>query len=209
MDYTAYIHCQVKNLKNGLEKSRIQPYVTISRQTGAWGLTIAKKLCESLKKVPQFKNCPWAIFDKEILDKVIHELNLPETVLPYLSESTITEIEDLMEELFGLHPSRYLLVQETSKTILHLAQLGHAIIVGRGSGIITAKIPGGVHVRLIAPLEKRIEHMQEYLKVSREEARRFILEKDANRKNYAKKYFDKDNSDPLLYDLVINVDAVG
>ncbi|MDE1920944.1 MAG: cytidylate kinase-like family protein [Candidatus Omnitrophica bacterium] len=210
-DYTSYIHSQAKKLREDPQKNRRtnRPYVTISRQTGAYGLTVARKLCEYLQKNERREKCPWTVFDKEVLKKVVDGLELPETVLPYMSESTISEVEDLMEELFGLHPSRYLLVHETSETILQLAQLGYAIIIGRASGIITAKVPGGVHVRLISPLEKRIEHMQEYLKVSKKEAREFVLKKDRNRRDYVKKYFGKDNADPLLYDLVINVDAVG
>ena len=207
-DYTVYLQSQVKNLKDYVEKARRinSPFVTISRETGAYGLTIAKSLGEYLQKHERRKKCPWTVFDKELLDRVVQEHDLPQTVLPYLSETTISEIEDMMEEVFGLHPSRYLLVHETSKTILHLAQLGYSILIGRGANIITAKVPGGVHVRLISPLEKRIHHMQEYLKISKKEAKDFVIKKDRNRSDYVKKYFGENIADPFLYDLVLNID---
>ncbi|MBF0570458.1 MAG: cytidylate kinase-like family protein [Candidatus Omnitrophica bacterium] len=209
--YSAYINSQFKSLKADSEKSRktSRPFVTISRETGAYGLTIAKGLGEYLQKHERRKECPWTVFDNELLKKVVEEHDLPETVLPYLSESTISEIEDMMEEICGLHPSRHLLVHETSKTILHLAQLGYSIIVDWGAGIITAKVPRGVHVRLISSLDKRISHMQEYLKVSKKEAEEYVIKKDHNRSSYVKKYFERNISDPLLYDLIINVDSVG
>ncbi len=209
--YTAYIQCQVKNLKDNFEKNRrvSGPFVTISRETGAYGLTIAQTLCEYLQTHDRRQKCPWMVFDKELIKKVVAEDELPETVLPYLSESTISDIEDMMEEAVGLHPSRHFLVNETNRIILHLAQLGYAILVGRGAGIVTAKVPGGVHVRLISSLENRINHMKDYLKISKKEARDFVLKKDRNRSNYVKKYFGKDIDDPLLYDLVLNVDNLG
>jgi len=45
------------------------------------------------------------LFDREFLAKIIEEQDLPETVLPYLSEETVSDIQDIIEELIGLHPS--------------------------------------------------------------------------------------------------------
>jgi len=186
------------------EKRFVNPFVTISRQTGAYGLTIARDLCEYLQKNEKRPNCFWAGFDRELIAKVVEEHNLPEKVLPYLSETTISEIQDIMEELFDVHPSQYTLVHKTGETILHLAQLGYAVIVGMASNIITAKLPGGVHVRLIGPLETRVKRVQEYYQMDEKKAAEFVLVEDQNRKNYVKKYFDKDVDDPSLYDMVIN-----
>jgi len=114
----------------------------------------------------------------------------------------------MIEELIGLHPSHNILVHKTGNTILHLAQLGYAIIVGRAANIITAKMPAGVNIRLVSPLEKRIEHVKEYYQLTTKEAHGFIAMGDRNRKKYVKKYFNKDIDDPLLYDMIINVDTL-
>ena len=126
-------------------------------------------------------------------------------ILPYLSEATISEIQDILEELFDVHPSQYTLAHKTGQTILHLAQLGYVVLVGRAANIITAKLPGGVHIRLVSPLEKRVKHIQEYYKMTEKKAKEYILKEDQNRKNYVKKYFDKDINDPYLYDMIINM----
>jgi len=205
--YNSYISCQLKSLKNKLPdgKHGRNPFVTISRQTGAYRFTIPMGLCEYLKENDKEAECPWTVFDKELIKKIAEEHNLPETVLPYLSEVAVSEIQDFVEETMGLHPSQDILVHNTGKTILHLAQLGNCIIVDRAANIITAKLPGGVHIRLISPFEKRVEHIQEYYKKTKKEAEEYILIEDRNRKNYVKKYFGKDIDDPLLYDAVINV----
>jgi len=208
--YSSYIVSQVKSLKKRSphDKRQGNPFVTISRQTGAYGITVSKDLSEYLQKNERRTKCVWTVFDKELIEKVINEHDLPETVLPYLSEDSVSEIQDMIEEIIGLHPSHDMLVEKTGKTILHLAQLGYAIIVGRAANIITAKMPGGVNIRLVSPLEKRLEHVQEYYKMTSKAAREFILSEDSRRKNYVKRYFKKDIDDPLLYDMVINVDSL-
>ena len=205
-NYSSYINSQMGSLKKKFpdEKRSVNPFVTISRQTGAYGLTIARDLCEYLQKNEKRPDCFWAGFDKELIAKVVEEHHLPEKVLPYLSETTISEIQDIMEELFDVHPSQYTLVHKTGETILHLAQLGYAVIVGMASNIITAKLPGGVHIRLIGPLETRVKRVQEYYQMDGKKAMEFLLVEDQNRKNYVKKYFGKDVDDPSLYDMVIN-----
>jgi len=208
--YNSYIVSQVKSLKmrSSHEKRMGNPFVTISRQTGAYGLTVSKDLCDYLQKNERRTKCVWTVFDRELIKKVVEEHDLPETVLPYLSEDTVSEIQDMIEEILGIHPSHDVLVHKTGETILHLAQLGYAIIVGSAANIITAKMSAGVHIRLVSPLDKRIEHVQDYYKMAQKEAKEFIFTEDNKRKNYVNKYFKKDVDDPLLYDMVINVDSL-
>jgi len=206
--YNSYIVSQVQSLRKRLvnEHRGSNPFVTISRQTGAYGITVSKGLCEYLQKNERRSKCTWTLFDKDLINKVVEEHDLPEKVLPYLSEEAVSEIQDMIEESLGLHPAHDLLVLKTGKTILHLAQLGYVIIVGRAANIITARMPGGVNIRLVSPLEKRVEHIQEYYKMDKKQAKEYIAKEDRNRKNYVKKYYGQDNEDPLLYDMVINVD---
>ena len=44
--------------------------------------------------------------------------------------------------------------------------------------------------------------------MTQKKASEFVFEEDLKRKNYVKKYFNKDINDPLLYDMVINVDSL-
>jgi cytidylate kinase len=209
--YGSYISSQVKSLKHKIlhEKRAEGSFVTISRQTGAYSFTIPKALCEYLKKHDRRAKSPWTVFDKELIEKIAYEHNLPQTVIPYLSEESVSELQDMIEEALGLHPSHSTLVNNTGKTIFHLAQLGYCIIVGRAANILTAKLSGGVHIRLVGPLEKRIEHIREYHQLTKKEAEMFIFREDRNRGNYVKQSFGRDINDPLMYDAVLNVDRLG
>ncbi|TAL01967.1 MAG: cytidylate kinase-like family protein, partial [Verrucomicrobia bacterium] len=105
-------------------------------------------------------------------------------------------------------PGSWAVIEQTTETILKLAELGHVIIVGRAANIITADIRGVFHVRLVAPLEQRVRHAEEFYSLSPREARDFCQREDLGRQRYLKKYFKRRVDDPLLYHLTINTGLV-
>src|SRR5512136_1114161 len=161
------------------EKSR--PFVTISRESGAYGTTIADMLAEHLREHERRREAPWAVFDKELIQKVIEEHKFPVIFERYFVESSVPLIEDILAELFGLHPPQETLVRRMSETILQLTTLGYVILVGRGANIITRKLPNGTHVRLVGSFEKRVAHMMEFLILPENQAREHVLKEDHDR----------------------------
>jgi cytidylate kinase len=114
--------------------------------------------------------------------------------------------------LFELHPPMETIVRQTAETMLRLAGLGSVILIGRGGNVITAELPQVLHIRLVAPLEKRVEYAhKEYnqYNMTRDQARKFCLSEDRGRERYLKKYFNADINDPLLYHIIINTSLVG
>jgi cytidylate kinase len=129
-------------------------------------------------------------------------------VARFMPEDRISEISDTMEELFGLHPPSWVLVRKVTETILHLAELGNVILIGRGAAVVTAKLDYVFHVRLVSSLENRVRRMQELNHLDRAAALRLIQQEDRGRERYLKKYFETDVDDPLLYHLMINTDRI-
>ena len=120
----------------------------------------------------------------------------------------MSNMSDTLDELFGLHPSTWTLVRKTADTILHLAELGNVVIIGRGANIITKNLDSAFHVRLVGSETKRIEHLRAYKHLSLEAASEYLRDEDLGRKRYVKKYYAADIDDPLLYHLVINTDLL-
>lgn len=195
-------------MKRGAERRQGEPFVTISRQTGACGLTIAEALAQYLQKHERRKNCVWTALDKNLIQKVIEEHGFPESYDSYFGESRFSEIQDSIEEIFGLHPSRWTLVHRMGATIFRLAQRGYVILVGRGGNFITRGLPKGVHIRLIGSAEKRLRNIEEFHGLSKKQARRFMEKEEKERAAYVRKYFNCDVNDPAFYDMVINMDAL-
>lgn len=183
-------------------------FITISRQAGAGGITIARLLARYLNRHDEKAPIPWTVFDRNLVAEVIRSHQLPAWTERFMTEQKISEFDDLLGEILKIHPAKWTLVRDTSQTILHLSELGHVILVGRGANLITRKQPGGLHVRLISSVEKRLKHLEQYFGFTPGKAAEFLKAEDGGRKNYIKHYFGKDIEDPLLYDLVINTDDV-
>jgi hypothetical protein len=182
--------------------------VTLSRQAGCGALVVAEKLAGLLQPTEPPGSPPWTVFDRNLMEKVLEDHHLPARLAQYLPEDRISELQDITDELFGLRPGSYTVARQASETILHLAELGNVILIGRGGNIVTAKLPGVFHVRLVAPLEKRVEHAHRYYDLGLEAAREFCLRTDRGRRRYLKKYFDSDIADPLQYHLTVNTGLV-
>jgi len=183
--------------------------VTISRQSGSGAHVVAEKLADYLHTHFSGSRDPWLIFDRNLAERVLEDNNLPKYLAKYMPEDQVSAITDAIDEMFGLHPPFWTLRQKTSETILHLAERGNVILIGRGANVITRKLGHVFHVRLVGSLEKRVEHIQEIYGIEKRKATELIAREDRGRRRYLRKYFGKEIDDPLLYDLVINTDAIG
>jgi len=183
--------------------------VTISRQAGAGGLIVAEKLASYLQPHSPPDSPTWTVFDRDLMNRVLAEHDLPSHLAKFLPEDRISAIEDALADIFGVRPTSKTLVQQTAETMMKIAHLGSVIIVGRAGNIVTAKLPHVFHVRLVAELEDRIQRICAADRKSPPEARRFCLEEEQARARYVKTYYNADINDPLLYHLVINTSRTG
>lgn len=182
--------------------------VTISRQSGCGAHVVAGKLAALLQAHAPAGASPWTVFDQNLMDQVLRDHHLPGRLARFMPEDRITAVEDIMTELFGGRPPASTCVEQTSETIRHLVEMGSVILLGRGTNVVAARMPGVLHVRLIAPLETRLQHMQQFEELTRRAALERIQREDLGRKRYLQKYFGKDVDDPLLYHIVINTGLV-
>ena len=204
----AFINCQLSSQgKVSLTEAGIKPAITISRLTGAGGHTVAAKLGEYLQtNVPG--HAPWTVFDRQLVEKVLEDHHLSKRIAQYMPEKHRSMLTGIFEELFGLHPSDWTLVHQTAETILHLAQMGNVILVGRGAAVVTSKLDNVFHVRLVGSIEKRTEQVKKVYGYDRKTAIDFIDREDKGRKQFLKEHFKEDAENPLLYDLGINTDRI-
>jgi len=206
----SFINCQLQPPHFSVKPEEKPPHraITISRQSGSGGHSVAERLVSILRARDPEPACPWTVFDRELVKKVLEDHHLPSQLEKFMPEDKISEISDTMDELFGLHPPSSTLVHKTALTILHLAELGKVIIIGRGATVITSKLDYVFHVRLVGSLERRVRNMEKLNGINHHEALELVCREDLGRKRYLKKYFNKDIDDPLLYHLVINTDLV-
>lgn len=183
------------------------PVVTISREAGARGNSIAKALVpelEASKIIP--KTRPWTVFNQDLLDHCIREHQLPERTAEYFPEDKPGEVRTLIAQMLGLHAGVYTNVHKVAESIRRLAEAGNAIIVGRGANVVSAGIEHAVHIRFVGERKHRVRYFAKLHNFSLEEAADEVAKRDRARKRYLKANFRCDIEDPCLYDLVINTD---
>lgn len=205
-----YMECRIRGAQDRRKDTpQPKPFITLSRQAGARGITIGRELVSYLSAASAAsEGCPWILLDKELAARVIAEHGLPERLERYLGETKISELRDLLDEALGVHPSSLTLVRQTSETILRLAQAGQVVLVGRGANHVTRRLPGGFHVRLIGSPAGRLRHLQQYYGLDAAQASALMKREDEGRAAYVKRNFNADIDDPLSYDLVLNVDRL-
>jgi cytidylate kinase len=182
------------------------PFITISRESGSGGSTLAQLLADHLNAASAgAATPPWTVFDHNLVEEVLRSQRLSPQLARFLPEDKISEVSASVRELVGLHPNLWMLVQQTNLLITELARHGHAIIVGRGANFATAPVRHGLHVRLVGPPEVRAEHMARRMKIPVAEAASHNRQIDAQRRDYVRSVFDASISDPTAYDFVINI----
>lgn len=204
-----YIDCRLT--EGGKRRDRVRkvaPAVTISRESGSRAVTVGKVLARILDEVAPSKDCHWTVFDDNLVEKVLVDHHLPQRLKAYMVEDKVGEFSASIEEILGLHPSSWTLFHHTVETVLKLVSLGQVIVVGRGANLMTASMPGVLHVRLIGSLPVRTAQIERTYGLTEDEARKRLRKKDAASQRYVRQHFGLKNADPALYDLVINTDRL-
>lgn len=205
-----FIDCQLNTAK-GAESGGIQarPTLTISRQTGSGGRTIADKVAKLMDTWEKHVGCPWTVFDRDLVARVLADHNLPARLAQFMRQETTLGINAGVREILGVQPSQWTLVHYTTDTLLRLARMGGVILIGRGGCVVTSTLKNCFHVRMVAPLSKRVHHACAFYHMNESEAYEFVEAEDHERRRYLKKYFAEDIDNPLLYHLVINTAETG
>lgn len=207
IDLTRYLESFARSeLPVGEPKPGRRPFVTISRQAGAGGRTLAYALAAALERETEPLWRDWKIFDQELCRKVAEDETLRVSLESLLSEDYLTPMGDFMAQLVAGASPQEAVVRRVFKTIRTLACAGKAILVGRAGCLVTKGLPAGVHVRLVAPLEWRVRRVERQLGLVREEARREARRQDESRALLFRARFHRDIDDPLLYDAVFDAE---
>ena len=100
-------------------------------------------------------------------------------------------------------------IDATTSVIKELAEGGDVVIIGRGSNIILADMPGVVHIGLVAPMDVRIDTMAKRELFSNEEARDYAEELENARVTFYRKFFRILNpNDPTNFHVMLNIGRI-
>ena len=182
---------------------RSNPFVTISRQTGAGGNTFAALLVERLNKT-EFADPAWSAWDHELVDLVSLEHSIPllraralENVRPTWMDAAVGGLSQ------GKWRDEWTIYHRFAVTMHALARRGHVVIVGRGGCFVTRDFAGGVHLRLVAPLTTRVERMANELKCARDAVAIAVQQRDAARELFCRRHWPSHSLAPEEFALTL------
>ncbi len=178
-----------------------QYVITISRQFGSLGRTIAQRLSETLQI---------EFYDRDIVEETAKRMGLPVSVVSNKEENPNTAffkrqyplgmgIGSMQDEIFS--------IQEN--IIRDLAKRESCIIVGRCADSILMDMDNHLNVYVYAPVEARLRNCTEILKMDERTARKMIREVDRSRELYHRRYCPEYSGPSTNKDLMIDSSRFG
>lgn len=179
------------------------PFITISREYGCEGLPLAGRLVDVLnaRTRPAF---PWLAYDQALLDQVAAELHLHRSVVESVDGRRRSEMSRLFDSILSNQVDDTLVFRKLAEVVRSLAIHGHAVLVGRGSNLITQDLKAGLHVRLVAPRGWRVYKIASSHNVRPDEASEMVTRFEKEREQFLRTFFVQDPAHPFSHDLVID-----
>src|SRR3989339_1115865 len=170
------------------------PLITISRQMGSGGKSVANLISSYLGK-------PWMVYDHEQIDKIAKNKQLEEKLAQSVDSKKLPLVDIIIAKTFGKrfpHLSGY--QRHLVKVMTLVGLKGHTIILGRGGNFL---FPHALNVRMICWMDQRNVWEMTYEKISRGEAIKRIEESDEERRKFVKSLFNHNHAKAYHYDIVI------
>ncbi len=185
-----------------MSETKNRPVITISRQYGAGGRTVARGLSE-------FLNIPW--YDRDFVKKTAEKSGYTEDEVKRAGEE-ISHAGSVMNNLLNniaSYISSYDAINEAEKKVILDLSKNPCIIVGRCSNIILrrAEIPS-FDIFLTGDEEFRLARTKELAEFGQADPKKYLDERDRMRETYYRHYTGHEFGDYRDYDVIINTAKV-
>lgn len=186
-------------------------FITISRAYGCPSREISIELVEKINSFYRDKgdSIRWKWVNKEVIENSAKELQVEERKIEEvfnMEEKSV--VEDIIHSLSHRHYPNDIKIRKTIKDVIRsFALAGRYVIIGRAGVAITSDMPGGIHIRLDAPLEWRAAHVMKTQKLDHEEAIKKINDMDKKRDVF-RNQFVKSPSEEIHFDVIFNCERL-
>jgi cytidylate kinase len=189
--------------------SRVLPFITISRQTGIGGHALADAMVEAFERqedVDVFGG--WQVYDRSLCEIVAKDPRFSRSLDSLIEEEYRSRTNDFFHQMLRSTADQSMVMNRVFLVVRAVAGMGKAIIVGRGGSHVTADIPQGISLRIVAPEGVRIARAVEVHGLSEREALAGARKRDADRSRLVRERFGADIDDPTGYDTIWNIGNV-
>ncbi len=166
--------------------------ITISREMGSGGIPIVNQVAEELG---------YTLIDGDVIRQAAESHDLTQEALKQIDEKPPAFVENLDRQI-ELNMNRIQLI------VLEQALQGDVVIYGRGGQDLLPEITSVLRVRVIAPFEERVERWAQREWIDPDLARSLVRKSDQQRAGFIKYYFNRNWTNPIEYDMVINTSRI-
>jgi cytidylate kinase len=182
--------------------------ITISRQFGAGGETLGKKVADRLG---------YTFAHSDILQRVAEEANVSKDWVEAFEKEAGSRISRFISGMVSQRLVDRVLKDERGYLdekiyldylVLIIAQIadeGDVVILGRGSQYILDDHPEAFHILLVDEFENRVNFMVKHYDMTTRKASQTVTNEDRRRANLYRRLGKSDYDDPSLYHLVLNM----
>lgn len=183
----------------------VHAFVTISRQAGAGGHSLADRLIERFDAHSDTELFGgWGVYDQRLCEIVAADPRMKEAFDSLVAEEYRSAADDFFRQVIAPTVDQDAVMARVFEVIHAVASTGNAVILGRGGSHVTDGLAHGVHIRLVAPEHVRLERLMALNGIGERAARDLARDLDANRARLVKARFKADIDDPLCYDAIWN-----
>jgi cytidylate kinase len=189
-----------KKYASSARKKKVQiPAITVCMEPGSLGCVIAEQVAKRLG---------FDFFHRDMVHKISDSVRISTTVIDSLEKERLSGVQDFIASVIKdqyLHPSIYL--DHLMRVVGTIGKHGRAVIVGRGANFIIP-FKDRFAVRVVAPLELRIQNIADRFNVPTDVAKRRVLVRENRRRAFVRQSFNADICDPIHYDMVLNTGSM-
>ncbi len=165
--------------------------ISICRGTKSGGRALAECLADQLG---------YPMLGREVAQEAAAQIGAP-----------AKDLQEKLEEKPGVFGRSSLItklyIAAVRGTLAEAAAAGNLIYHGLAGGLLLRRMPGVLCVRLIAPLDIRVQTLMAEDGMAREAAEAYIRDVDDARARWVRVLYGEDILDPALYDMVMNLET--
>jgi len=185
--------------------------ITISRQFGAGGRTLGERLCHRFG---------FHLVDEFVIDELARKAKVKGDWLTAMEKEASSTLLSLLSNIVssglmyrtptapGENFERKKYKDFLRRIMTAMANEGGYVLLGRGSQIVLQDHPKVLRILLVAEYQDRVKFMVQRYRLSEDEAKKIIKEKETQRAAVATNIFGTDIDDPKLYHIVLNVSLI-
>ena len=185
--------------------------VTLSREYGAGGSQLGLLLGSALA---------WPVLDRDLAERLAkrlrcrsadveqHHERAPRFLERIAAAFTVVPSDAPVLPELSRAPNPDTLVEAIRAVLLEAVRTPPLIVIGHGANCLLSDRSDVLRVRVTAPYAVRVRRVARRTGQAVEEAGADVRQRDADRRQYLERYYDKDTNDPYLYDLQINTATI-